>query len=138
MPSAESSRQNLQKAFASPRYHKPLPLRSLTESRVIRALVAHWFIHQEKCSGRELARRLGVSQMWVWKLKKKFAGFSEKELPRELLHGCPTFEGLKRAQEKTQKLRERGWIRCPSSKSEIPTMGRVPSVSSDSDVLRFI
>ena len=76
--------------------------------------------------------------MWVWKLKEKFKGSSERELRRELLHGSPTFEALKRAQEKTQKLRERGWVRCSSPKPAAPTMGRVPSGFSDSEVLRFI
>jgi hypothetical protein len=85
--------------------------------------------------------------MWIWKLTREFATFPDKSLRRELLHARPTFEGLKQAQEKTKKLRDRGWLRPSTSASRllrnakvdsVPKVDRLPPGCSDSDVFKFI
>jgi hypothetical protein len=138
MPSTEASRRNLDKAFASPRFHRPLPWRSPQETRVIKRLACQWFMGEEpRCPLRELARRLGVSQTYVQKLVRKFAADPNKILRQtgRLKRSCgmtsisangrmqvpferqlATFEQLNEAKHMSRKMRERGWLRSLASK----------------------
>ena len=58
----EASWENLRKVFASPRYHKPRPLRGPEEQLMIRRFVLRWWINPDpnKPSGRKWARDLGI------------------------------------------------------------------------------
>jgi hypothetical protein len=134
MPSPETSRENLQKAKAAGK--PPRPWRSDQESRVIRRLVWQWFMYRgpDKWSGRAVARCLGVSHTWIQKLVREFVTDPSKVLRQlgpvvrgygmasisanghlQLPYGRnpATFEQLRQAQEQTQRMRERGWLRSP-------------------------
>lgn len=130
MPSAEASRRNLEKALASPRFHRPLPLRSPQESRVIKRLAWQWFTDEEpRCPLRELARLLGVSQAYIQKLVRQFKVNPPKQLERTLrgyggfsvsasgqmqrprVRILATFEELQEAREQSERMRLRGLLR---------------------------
>jgi hypothetical protein len=111
MPSPETSRENLKQAKA--RWRPPRPWRSRSESRLIRSFVWHWHLGRGPwCSGRALARWLGVSHTYVQKLtrtlSKNEGGFLREVVAR---HGIPTKEGLRDAREKSRQQRERGLLR---------------------------
>ncbi len=114
MPSPEASRRNLEKAKAH--WRRPAPWRSERETRLIRRLAWQWRCNEgPRCSGRALARLLGVSHTYIQKLMREFArGISR----RNRGDGLATFEQLRLelryAQEETGKMRERGWLRYPS------------------------
>ena len=112
MPSPETSRRNLEKAKAAG--HPPRPWRFYRESRLIRRLVWQWLQSQgQKCSGRALSRRLGVSHTWVQKLIRELDRSPATMAREERLYGPATFEELRRAQEETKRERDRGWLREP-------------------------
>jgi hypothetical protein len=114
MPSPQASHRNLEKANAV--WRRPAPWRSDEETRLIRRFTWRWCRYQEpRCSGRGLARLLGVSHTYVQKLIREFATDSSDMLHEERLHGHATFEGLRRAREETRKMRERGWLRRSSN-----------------------
>lgn len=109
---------NLEKARSSPRYHPPRPWRSKEESRMIRRFVAQWLTCRDrnKPSGRAWAKALGISHTWLQKLVRQFRA-NPPELEREARgYGDPTLDQLKRAQEYTRRMRERGELR-PSRRS---------------------
>src|SRR5271165_4996301 len=132
MPSPETSRHNLEKAWAN--WRRPRPWRSESESQVVRRLTWQWLIGREpRCSGRGLARRLGVSHTYVQKLVREFSADPSKilrqtsravrgygptsisaigQLQSPHLRGySATFEQLKQEQERSRRMRERGWLR---------------------------
>ncbi len=110
MPSRESSLRNLQKARAIGR--PPRPWRSRSESRLIRSFAWQWHLGRGPwCSGRALARWLGVSHTYVQKLTRTLPR-SESDFLREVArHGVPTKEALRDAREKSRQQRERGLLR---------------------------
>jgi hypothetical protein len=110
MPSPEASRENLQKAKAVGR--PPRPWRSQAESRAIRMITWHWRLgHGPWCSGRALARWLGVSHTYVQKLTRTISR-NENDFLREVArYGVPTVERLRSARQESRQQRERGLLR---------------------------
>lgn len=110
MPSPETSRENLQKAKAAGR--PPRPWRSQAESRAIRMIAWNWHLgHGPWCSGRALARWLGVSHTYVQRLARTLSR-DESDFLREVERfGPPTIEALRRAREESHWQRERGLLR---------------------------
>lgn len=110
MPSRQSSLQNLAKARL--RWRSPRPWRCQTESRVIRMITWHWYLgHGPWCSGRALARWLGVSHTYIQKLTRTLPR-NEDDFLREVAHfGVPTADALRRAREESRQQRERGLLR---------------------------
>ena len=110
MPSRESSLRNLEKARANARPSRPW--RSRSESRLIRSFAWQWHLgHGPCCSGRALARWLGVSHTYIQKLKRVLSR-RESDFLREVAYsGPPTVEGLRRAREVSRQQRERGLLR---------------------------
>lgn len=110
MPSPESSRENLKKARAN--WHPPRPWRSYSESRLIRTFVWHWHLGRGPwCSGRALARWLGVSHTYIQKLTRTLSRDQSDFLREVSRYGIPTLEGLRRAREESRHQRERGFLR---------------------------
>ncbi len=111
MPSHEASLRNLEKARAN-WSHPPRPWRSRSESRLIRCFVWHWHLgHGPWCSGRALARWLGVSHTYIQKLTRTLPR-SESDFLREVArYGIPTIEGLRGAREESRHQRELGLLR---------------------------
>lgn len=114
MPSREASLRNL--AVARSRSRRPRPWRSCSESRLIRTFVWHWHLGRGPwCSGRALARWLGVSHTYIQKLTRTLSR-NESDFLREVAHsGLPSNDGLKRAREESRRQRERGWLRTQPS-----------------------
>jgi hypothetical protein len=110
MPSYEASLRNLAKARAN--WRQPRPWRSREEARMIRRFAFQWLTCRgPKPSCRAWARALGVSHTWVQKLRKEFTA-DESEMRRlQALQGDPKFSELKRAQERSEQMRERGELR---------------------------
>jgi hypothetical protein len=110
MPSREASFRNLQKAKAV--WRRPRPWRSESESRLIRIFVWHWCLgHGPRCSGRALARWLGVSHTYIQKLSRTLSR-DESDFLREVRYsGLPTIEGRRRAREESRRQREYGRLR---------------------------
>jgi len=110
MPSREASLQNLAKARL--RGRPPRPWRSDSESRLIRTFVWHWHLgHGPWCSGRALARWLGVSHTYIQKLTRMLPR-NESDFLREVAHfGVPTTDGLRRARQESHRQRECGLLR---------------------------
>jgi hypothetical protein len=110
VPSPETSRANLQKAKAAGK--PPRPWRSQSESRLIRIFVWQWHLDRGPwCSGRALARWLGVSHTYIQKLTQTLSR-NESDFLREVaFSGLPTIEGLRRAREESRQEREYGWLR---------------------------
>jgi hypothetical protein len=110
MSSREASLRNL--AIARSRWRRPRPWRSCSESRLIRIFVWHWYLcHGPWCSGRALARWLGVSHTYVQKLTWALPR-DESDFLREVArYGIPTADGLRRAREDSRQQRERGLLR---------------------------
>lgn len=141
MPSPNASRRNLEKAHA--RWRPPRPWRSEQETHLIKRIVARWLLHRRsQCSGRELAKRLCVSQAYLWKLSQKLSAEpaatvqlvrGPDRLPYELLGMSADgrfhrvqylsaswellFAQLSDAREQTQKMRKSGCLRGRSSAS---------------------
>jgi len=110
----EASWENLSKAFASPRYHKPRPLRSPQESLIIRRFVLWWWTNRDrnKPAGRKWARDFGIDHAWLLKLVRKFEEDPE-EVRRLQGYGDPSAAQLEQAREYTRRMRERGELRNP-------------------------
>jgi len=74
MPSRESSVRNLLKAVDSPNWHRPRPWRSREEAEIVRRYAFWWFNcrDQNKPSGRDWARQLGISHTWLQRLVREF------------------------------------------------------------------
>jgi hypothetical protein len=110
MPSREASLRNL--AIARSRWRSPRPWRSRAESRLIRLYTWQWLLKRGPwCSGRALARWLGVSHTYIQKLTRTLSS-NESDFLREVAHfGIPTTEGLRRTREESRQQRERGWLR---------------------------
>jgi hypothetical protein len=110
MPSREASLRNLAKARL--RWRAPRPWRSRPESRLIRLFTWQWHLgHGPWCSGRALARWLGVSHTYIQKLTRALSR-NESDFLREVAYsGPPTTEGLRRAREVSRQQRERGLLR---------------------------
>ena len=110
MPSREASLRNLARAKAN--WRRPRPWRSRAESRLIRLVTWQWHLgHGPWCSGRALARWLGVSHTYIQKLKRVLSS-RESDFLREVAYsGPPTVEGLRRAREESRQQRERGLLR---------------------------
>jgi hypothetical protein len=100
----------LQKAKAVGR--PPRPWRSRSESRLIRTFAWHWLLGRGPwCSGRALARWLGVSHAYIQKLTRILSR-NESDFLREVAQlGLPTIAGLRRAREESRQQRERGLLR---------------------------
>jgi len=112
MPSLAASRRNLAKTQA--RWRAPRPWRCETETQLIRHVALKWCNDlNRRWSGRGLARRLGVSQMYIWKLTRQFEG--GKLNVRSPLSGGATFEelgsALGSARWQTRKMKEQGLLR---------------------------
>ena len=145
MPSREASLRNLEKAKAH--WRAPQPWRCAQESRLIKRLAWQYFIGVgPRCSLRGLARRLGVSLMYVQKLRQHFKVHPEANLGRVVptysqsgisasgqlqtpfVRVLATFEELRNAQAQSERMRQRGqlrrsfrgrpWPRRPSSTQE--------------------
>jgi hypothetical protein len=112
MPSYESSMQNLAKARRSPRWRPPRPWRSKEESEVVRRYTFWWFVgrDQNKPSGREWARQLGISHTWLQILVREFKQNPDEMWELQVAYGDPTLEQLSRAQQDTEELRRRGGL----------------------------
>src|SRR5208282_4140615 len=102
MPSPETSRQNLAKAKA--RWRAPRPWRSPAETRLIRTFVWHCYLGRGPwCSGRAVARWLGVSHTYIQKLTRTLSR-NESDFLREVAYsGLPSLEGLRRAREESRQ-----------------------------------
>jgi hypothetical protein len=110
MPSREASLQNLAKARL--RWRAPRPWRGRAESRLIRLFAWHWHLGRGPwCSGRALARWLGVSHTYIQKLTRTLSRDENDFLQEIARHGIPTVEGLRRAREESRHERERGFLR---------------------------
>jgi hypothetical protein len=112
MFSPAASRRNLAKAQA--RWRAPRPWRCEAETRLIKHVAWKWFTDQKpRWSGRELARELGVSPMYVRKLGRQFR--DGKLNVRSPLSGAATFEELGQAlgpaKLQTRKMKEQGLLR---------------------------
>ena len=93
-------------------WRAPLPWRSAQESRLIRALAWRWYkIKEPRCGCRQIARCLGVSHTYIQKLVREFEIDTRNIVQRQRAYGSATFANLRRAQEETTQLRERGWLR---------------------------
>ena len=128
MPSREASLRNLEKARA--RWRAPLPWRCPQESRLIKRLAWQYFTGAgPRCSLRGLARRLGVSLIYVQKLRQQLKTHPQPELVR-LVSGygqvgisangqlrsphfriLATFDELRDAQVRSAQMRLRGQLR---------------------------
>jgi hypothetical protein len=110
MPSREASLRNLVKARLH--WRAPRAWRSRSESRLIRSFVWNWHLgHGPWCSGRALARWLGVSHTYIQKLTRTLSQ-NESDFLREVaFRGIPTVEGLRRAREESRQQREHGLLR---------------------------
>jgi hypothetical protein len=110
MPSREASLRNL--AIARSRWRRPRPWRSRAESRVIRLYAWQWLLdHGPWCSGRALARWLGVSHTYIQKLVRELSR-NEADFLRAVANcGPPTIEGLRCAREESRQQRESGLLR---------------------------
>ena len=107
-----------------PEHHaKTCEKRRLPESRpgpgaanqslvLIRSFAWQWHLGRGPwCSGRALARWLGVSHTYIQKLTRTLSR-NESDFLREVAYsGLPTNEGLRRAREESRQQRERGWLR---------------------------
>ncbi len=111
----EAALRNLAKAKASPRWHPPRPWRSAEETRVIKRLVWQWFNYAGpgKWSGCALARRLGVHHTYVNRLRREFGADPGRALRQAAGYGGADFQQLRRAQERTKQMRERGQLQPP-------------------------
>ncbi len=90
----------------------PRPWRSEQEAGAIRRAVWLWFTSKgPTCSGREIARQLGVSHTHIQNLMQQFAADPVRALRENQAHRRPVFEELERAREETARLRERGLLR---------------------------
>jgi hypothetical protein len=112
MPSPEASRRNLAKAQA--RWRAPRPWRCETETQLIRHVALKWCNDlNRRWSGRGLARELGVSQTYIWKLTRQFQ--NGKLNVRSPLSSAATFEELGRAlgsaRWQTRKMKGQGLLR---------------------------
>ncbi len=113
MPSPETSRRNLERAKAN--WRAPLPWRSPQESRLIKTLAWRWYkIKEPRCGCRQIARCLGVSHTYIQKLVREFEIDTRNIVQQQRAYGQATFADLRRAQEETTQLRERGWLRSSS------------------------
>lgn len=148
MPSPEASRRNLEKART--RWRAPRPWRSSQETHLIRRLVWQWFMYHGpgKWSGRAVSRQLGVSHTYIQKLVREYAADPSSMLREQRLFGPATLDGLRRAREETQKLRECGWLRRPRLwktvefkvgdnvlRAVVPTKAGAGAVAADNAVL---
>jgi hypothetical protein len=79
---------------------------------LIRIYVWQWYLDRGPwCSGRALAKWLGVSHTYIQKLNRTLSK-NESDFLREVAYsGLPTIEGLRRAREESQQQRERGSLR---------------------------
>jgi hypothetical protein len=110
MPSRESSLRNLKKAQANG--SPPRPWRSRAESRAIRMITWQSLLdHGPWCSGRALARWLGVSHTYVQKFSRTLSKNDGDFLRQVRYFGAPSIDGLRRAREESGKQRERGLLR---------------------------
>ena len=128
MPSREASLKNLEKAKAH--WRAPQPWRCAQESRLIKRLAWQYFTGAgPTCSLRGLARRLGVSLIYVQKLRQQFNMHPEANLRRvvptygqisisatgqlqtPLVRVLATFEELRDAQVHSERMRQRGHLR---------------------------
>ena len=108
----DASWANLQKAFASPRYHKPRPWRSPEEMLMIRRFALWWWTCRDRNRPpiRAWARKLDVSHVWLLKLFRKFET-DLVEVRRLQRMGDPRSAELDCAREYTRRLRDRGELR---------------------------
>jgi hypothetical protein len=124
MPSPEASRRNLTKAQA--RWRAPRPWRCEVETQLIRHVTLKWCNDlNRRWSGRGLARALGVSQMYIWKLTRQFK--EGKLNVRSPLSGSATFEELGQAlgsaQWQTRKMRQQGLLRETTRQAAARVLG---------------
>lgn len=80
---------------------------------MIRRFVWQWYTCRDrnKPSGRSWARQLGISHTWLQKLVWEFEEHPAETQLEMLRCGDPTLALLNRAQESTQRMRERGQLR---------------------------
>jgi hypothetical protein len=67
--------------------------------------------HGPWCSGRALARWLGVSHTYIQKLARTLSGDEGDFLQEARYYGPPSVERLRRAREESRQQRERGFLR---------------------------
>jgi hypothetical protein len=79
---------------------------------MIRRFAFQWLTCRgPKPSGRAWASALGVSHTWIQKLRKEFTA-DEREMRRQqALQGDPKFAEFNHAQERSERMRERGELR---------------------------
>ena len=102
-----------------------LALRSGT--KLIRHVALKWCNDLDRrWSGRGLARKLGVSQTYIWKLTRQFK--DGKLNVRSPLSGAATFEELGKAlgpaNWQSRKMREQGLLRCTTYREAVARMIR--------------
>lgn len=104
--------KNLIKARSSARYRPPRSWRCAEESQLIRQFAALWFTctDRNRPSSRSWARGLGIDHMWLVRLTKQFMK-DPGEPNRLLAGGLPQPDQLRRAQEVSLQMRERGELR---------------------------
>lgn len=105
--------ENLAKARASDRYHPPRPWRSKEESEMVRRYAFWWFTSRQenKPSGRDWARQLGISHTWLQKLVREFEADPREMWRLQVACGDPTLAQLNRAKQETEQLRRIGGVR---------------------------
>jgi transposase len=90
----------------------PRPWRSKQETRAIRRAVWLWGTSEgPTCSGREIARQLGVSHTHIQNLMQQFAADPVKAMRENQAHRRPMFEELEQARQETARMREHGLLR---------------------------
>ena len=111
MPSRETSLRNLEKARA--KWRPPRPWRSNQESLMVRRFVFQWFTCRDRSrpSGRDWARKLGISHTWLQKLVRRFQADPNEMWRLQRTKGDPGFEELTRARERSRQMREGGELR---------------------------
>jgi hypothetical protein len=105
--------RNLAKAKASENWHPPRPWRSKEEARIIRRYILLWLTCRDSSrpSGRNWARQLGISHMWLQKVVKSLEA-SPNAMSWLQSKGEPTIAQLDRAKESTERMRQRGELRA--------------------------
>jgi hypothetical protein len=80
---------------------------------MIRRFAFLWFTCRDKNrpSGRAWARQLGVSHTWLQKLVREFSTDPSEMWGLQRSYGDPKLVDLRRAQEYTRHMRERGDLR---------------------------
>ena len=80
---------------------------------MVRRFAFWWFTcrDQNKPSGGDWARQLGISHTWLQRLVREFKQSADEMWQLQAALGDPTFDQLSRARGYTQELRKEGKVR---------------------------